>query len=130
MQPPSIDTRELSRAQDAVAVKDPEHLIRFLVGSDLSYLVFHAPTLVRGLPWPTGVDALMQVIAAYNSERRLDDTGWATQSAQDAAVPVPITKDDRLFLGEIDDAIAQLQRLKNTIVRELVDRGAKPHAEW
>lgn len=124
---PEIDARELARAQERVAINDPQKLIQFLQGSDRTFLILHAPTLVRGLPWPSGVEALMQVIAAYNSERHTDPTGFVT----DEKVPggqlaeAPIFKDDRLWLDEIDAAINQLQRLKATHQKDLQRRGAR-----
>jgi hypothetical protein len=124
---PTVDARALARAQEAVAISDPEHLIRFLQGSDRTYLVFHAPTLVRGLPWPTGVDALMQVVHAYNSQRNVEKTGYVVdeQVAGGSAVGAPIFKDDRLWLDEIDNAIAQLQRLKAQHQADLKKRSAR-----
>jgi len=124
---PTIDASELVAAQDAVAIKSPQQLIQFLQGSDRTWLVFHAPTLVRGLPWPSGVDALMQVVHAYNSERRVEPTGYVVDEkvAGGQTAESPIYKDDRPFLDEIDAAINQLQRLKATHQQDLSRRKAR-----
>ena len=123
---PELSSALLADAQDRVAMKTPQHLTQFLQSSDRTFLILHAPTLVRGLPWPQGVEALLQVIDAYTSERRLQDTGFFVDetlpNGEKARVPVP--KDDRLHLDEIDEAILQLKRLRVVTLAELKRKGA------
>ena len=60
----------LTKEQIDTAMKSPEHLRGWLEASGRRWLVFDGIELIKALPWPAGVDALMQIIAAYRDERR------------------------------------------------------------
>jgi hypothetical protein len=53
----------------AIAIKDAGHLKRWLVESGRQWVVLKSPDLIDALPWPDGVDILMQVIEAYRQHR-------------------------------------------------------------
>lgn len=53
----------------ATAIKDPGHLKRWLQESGRQWIVLKSSDLIDALPWPDGVDILMQVIEAYRQHR-------------------------------------------------------------
>jgi len=125
----TIDANELAQAQAAVAMSSPQKLCEWLERSDRTYLVLHAPTLVRALPWPQGPEWLVTAIDAYTRDRRQEETGWVAPGIQSKpnapAGEGPVYKDDRLFLDEIDAAIAQLSRLRESVETDLAKKGAR-----
>lgn len=66
---------ELSEEQMRTAMKDQGHLKKWLVESGRKWIVLNGDHLVDALPWPTGVEAFMQVIACYRDHRAALDTG-------------------------------------------------------
>lgn len=109
----SIDPSALKLAQERVSIKDPEHLQRWLDASGRQYLVFRATELVTALPWPSGCEALMQVIAAYAAHRATIPSGrYEVQEdpLSGEAVQIPIFKSDLPEVEELDRAIRFLTR--------------------
>ena len=53
----------------ATAIKDPAHLKRWLLETGRAWVVLKTGDLIDALPWPAGVDALMQIIEAYRQHR-------------------------------------------------------------
>lgn len=126
-----LDPAHLAIAQQRTAMKDPKHLRQFLLSSDRRFLVFNALDMVDALPWPDGHAALIQCVAAYNHARAAELNGLATKSrvndprtGSPALLEVKMTKHELLEPEEIDEAILQLQRLKNQILDERKKRGA------
>jgi len=67
--------------------------------------------LIEALPWPTGVEAFMQVVMAYRDHRRTIDSG-RTEPVEDPdtheVIAVPVYKDEGLEVEELDRAIRYL----------------------
>lgn len=108
------------------AIKDKEHLKRWLRAGDRQYLVIDAVEMVDALPWPDGVDSLMQLIDCYKQHRSVTSTGLA-EVMDGVAEPVAVMRDDRLTPDEVDAAIAQLLRHKTALLEEYSRRGLVEH---
>lgn len=126
-----LDPAMLAIAQQRTAMRDPEHLRRFLLQSDRKYLVLNALDMVEALPWPDGHDALIQCVTAYNHERQARPSGWVVE--EEVADPlrggrrkveIKLMQHELLEPEEIDEAIAQLQRLKTQVESERKRQGA------
>lgn len=101
------DPTKLTEAQQNTAIKDPEHLKRWLAATGRRYLVLNTFDLVDGLPWPDGVAAFMQCIDAYRDHRR----GMAitrTIVVNGVEREEPSQKDEFLEIEELDRAIRML----------------------
>lgn len=111
-----VDTRvPLTPEQIQTAMKSPEHLREWLDASGRRWLVFDGVELVKALPWPHGVEAFMQVIAAYRDERRTVWTGKMEKFKGKNAVTgeeidqeVKVMKGEHLEVEELDRAIRYL----------------------
>ena len=57
-------------AQANIAIADPAHLKRWLQETGRRFLVMRTDDLVDSLPWPHGVEALIQIIEAYKQRRQ------------------------------------------------------------
>jgi len=66
---------ERSEAAMRTAMASPEKLKEWLNASGRTWLVLNGVQLVDSLPWPTGVNAFMEVIAAYRDHRSAIPTG-------------------------------------------------------
>ena len=66
---------ERSEAAMRVALGSPEKMKAWLQASKRTWLIFNAPQMVDALPWPDGVHALMQIVAAYRDLRSTIPTG-------------------------------------------------------
>jgi len=113
----SLSDQEKFERLERVAIASPEHLKRWLHDTDRRWLVFDALELVDSLPFPSGVDSLIQLIACYRDHRRVIPTGRT--ELQDnpetgVAIEVPVTKGEALEVDELDLAIrylvAQIQK--------------------
>lgn len=98
------------------AMQSPEQLKRWLRQSNRQYLIFDALDLVEALPWPAGVEALQQLIAAYRDHRRTIPTSKLEvihdpQTNTDKEVRV--MKDETLELGELRLLQLHINRLIN-----------------
>ena len=96
-----------------IALKDPEHLKRWLQETGRRWMVLDSVDLVDALPWPDGVDALIQILACYRDHRQGRSSG-RTEKMKDPIlgrqVEVPIMKTDVLEIEEMDRAIRHLIR--------------------
>ncbi len=102
-------TEKLSVEQIRTAIKDPKHLKQWLAETDRKFLIFDTADLIDGLPWPDGVDALLQIIAAYRDQRRTIPSGRTeVQKHQGHNINVALMKDENLEIEEIDRAIRDL----------------------
>ena len=88
--------------EEAVAMASPDHLKEWLIKSKRRYLVIDAIELVDSLPWPEGVEALMQIINVYRQHRAGIPTG--NTEVIDGAT-VAIMKGEGLEPSEIMEAI-------------------------
>ena len=99
---------ELSEAQIRTAMKSKEHLKRWVHESGRQWFLLNGDHLVDALPWPSGVEALMQVFACYRDHRAALDTG-ETQLVEHAItkemVETPLFYPETLTLTEMDRAI-------------------------
>lgn len=116
--------------ESSTAIQSPAHLKRWLEQSGRRFLIMRTDDLVDALPWPHGVDALIQIVEAYRQHRLTQpvEHGPCPHLARHEAVKqeykgvcplcrnknevVTRSKDDRLELDEIRDARAFLQLLE------------------
>lgn len=106
---------ELSQEQINTAMKDPEHLKKWLQESKRRWMTFNTKDLIAALPWPTGAQALAEIISVYRDHRRTIDTGRVEVrkvrdevTGQEVEVDVPIFKDEILEIEELDRAIRHM----------------------
>jgi len=114
---PQMLAQELAAAQMRVAMKSVEHLCEWLEASNRRWLVFDALELVKSLPWPNGVEALMQIIACYRDHRAAQASGRTEElkhSLTGELSKVPIMKGDQLEIEELDRAIRYLIGIAST----------------
>lgn len=102
-----ITMEEMSQRLIRTSLKDPEHLKKWLDESNRRYLVFDSLDLVDSLPFPAGIDSLMQLIACYRDHRATKPSGRAEKSSLVSGedVEIPIMKTDVLEVEELDRAI-------------------------
>lgn len=102
-----LTMEETSKRLLRVSIKDPEHLKRWLDESGRRYLIFDSMDLVDSLPFPAGIEQLMELIACYRDQRVTIPSG-RTEKQKDMLGKeqlIPITKTDVLEIEEIDRAI-------------------------
>ena len=98
------EVEERARRLFNVSVKSPDHLKRWLAATDRRWLVFDALALVDSLPWPAGLDMLIQVIACYRDHRRTLPSGryeLQKDPTLDQEVRIPIMRDEFLEIEEM-----------------------------
>ena len=91
-----------------VAMKEPGHLKKWLQESGRRWLVFDSLELVDSLPFPDGLDTLMQIIACYRDHRRAIPSGGFEEMPDPTLgqkVRVPLMKDENLEVAEMDRLI-------------------------
>jgi uncharacterized small protein (DUF1192 family) len=97
-------------AKDRVAVQTPAHLKRWLSASGRKYLIFKTDDLIDALPWPAGVETLMQIVREYDLQRQQIDSGQTELMLTDAGeAVVAVSKTQLLERDEINECIEQLQ---------------------
>lgn len=109
-----------SEAAMRVAMQSPQQLRKWLHESGRRWLVFDALELVEALPWPHGVQNLIDTIACYRDHRAAipSTTGAMVEQKDPHADPskprmiqVPVTKPETLESAELEQCIAYLQSL-------------------
>ena len=102
-----LTTKEISERLLRVSIKDPEHLKQWLDESGRRYLVFDSMDLVDSLPFPDGIEYLMQVIACYRDHRVTKQSGRVEiqKDMLGKEQQIPIMKSDILEAEEIDRVI-------------------------
>jgi SAM-dependent MidA family methyltransferase len=103
--------RTLSQEQLNTAMRSPTHLKQWLEATHRRWLVFNAMELMDALPWPSGVEAFMQVVMAYRDHRRTIDSGrteLVEEPLTGEQVEVPVCKDENLEVEELDRALRYL----------------------
>jgi hypothetical protein len=101
----------LSQEQLNTAMKSPAHLKQWLKATHRRWLVFNAIELMDALPWPSGIEAFMQVVMTYRDHRRTIDSGrteLVEEPLTGEKVEVPVCKDEGLEVEELDRAIRYL----------------------
>lgn len=106
---------KLSKEQINTAMKDPEHLKRWLMESDRRWLVFSTKDLMEALPYPGGQQALAEIISIYRDHRRTIPAGRTEKqkhinevTSQEVEVEIPVYKDETLEIEELDRVIRYL----------------------
>lgn len=109
----------LERAMKA-AMASPEHMKLWLQESGRRWLVFDALELIDALPWPGGVQEIMDLISIYTNQRHKMTSGrMEKQEVMNQVVDVPIFKSARLELPELD-----------RVIRFLVAQAVKWDPSW
>jgi len=106
-----MTSQERSEAQMRVAMQSPEHLKRWLEASGRRWLVLDAMALVEALPWPAGVEAFLQIVAAYRDHRAVQPSGRLEvifNPVTKERVKVPQMKEETLEVEELDRVIRYL----------------------
>lgn len=102
---PSVKTltpEERIQASLRVAMSSSEKLIAWMEASGRTWIVFNSRQLIEALPWPEGVSAFAQIIAAYRDHRSTIPTG-DTETIDGVVVPKYHT--ETLTVTELDRAI-------------------------
>jgi hypothetical protein len=107
--------KDLSKEQINTAMKDPNHLKKWLQESKRNWMVFNTKDLINSMPWPAGAQALAEIVSMYRDHRRAIATGRVEVQKQrddvtdqEVDVEVPIYKDETLEIEELDRAIRHL----------------------
>lgn len=106
--PESAAALQRERAMKA-AMASPEHLKLWMQESGRRWMVFDGVSLVDAMPWPGGVQEVMDVIQLYAQHRRSIPSGrFEKQEVMGQVVDVEIFKTEKLELAELDRAIRYL----------------------
>lgn len=96
-----------------VSIQSADQLKAWLEKSGRRWLIFDALGLVDSLPFPEGVDTLIQIIACYRDHRSVQPSG-RTETITDPTlgkkIQAPIFKGELLEIEELDRAIRYLIR--------------------
>jgi hypothetical protein len=105
-----------------VAMTCPKHLKAWLHETGRRWLIFDALELVDSLPFPEGVDSLIQLIACYRDHRRAIATGRfesCTDPVLGVPVDIPVGKGEGLEVEEMEQVVKY-------VIRQIVER----HPGW
>jgi hypothetical protein len=108
----SLSAEERIQASLRTAMASPEKLIQWLEASGRSCVVFNARQLVEALPWPEGVSAFAQIVAAYRDHRSTIPTG---ETETIAGKVVDKFHTEALTVTELDRAIRYLISQASTL---------------
>ena len=110
---PGLSVKEQSERLLRVSLADADQLKAWLEKSGRKWLIFDAIALVDALPFPDGVDTLIQVIACYRDYRSTQPSG-RTERIKDPTfgkvIEAPIYKGEMLEVEELDRVIRYLVR--------------------
>lgn len=118
---PGLSLQEQSERLLRVSLSSPEQLKEWLEKSGRKWLVFNALELVDALPFPDGVDTLIQVIACYRDYRSTLPNGETikyTDPTLGNVVDRPLYKGEMLGVDELDRVIRYL-------IRQITDKNPK-----
>ena len=107
---------------DRVAMKDPNHLKKWLEKTGRKWVIFDALDLVDSLPWPDGVDEFGRVVACYTNHRRSipsNRTEIQHDPIEGKDIEVTIYKTDVLEKEECD-----------RLIRHLIKEQSERFPEW
>lgn len=103
-----LDEDEIALRLFNVSIKSPDHLKQWLAETGRRWLVIDALQLVEALPWPDGLDSLIQIIACYRDHRRTIPSGRTevqTDPTLGEEVTVPVMCEDTLEVPEMEAVI-------------------------
>jgi len=106
-----LTREEVAKALENVALKDKEHLKRWLVDSGRKYLVLDSVHLVDSLPFPEGIQLLQSMLNCYREYRRGIPTGDKAREKNPIDGTdcfVDIMHEEVLSVSELDLAIRYL----------------------
>ena len=107
----NMSQEERVLAQQNVAMKSPEHMLEWLEKSGRKWLVLRSDHLVKALPWPDGVEFLIQILHAYRHHRLTIPSG-RTEIQKDPitnmSIEIPVMLGETLEIEELDRAIRHL----------------------
>lgn len=104
---------ERAAARDRVAMESPDHLRRWLRETGREWLALNSMDLVRSLPWPHGVESLVQILACYREYRATQPTDRTERQVEPSLgteIEVPVMRGEALEADELDQAIHYLVR--------------------
>lgn len=105
-----LSPEEIQKRQQAVAMKQAEHMKRWLLASNRRYFIFKATDLHDALEplWPEGHIQLQNFVNIYAMHRMgipSGDTEMQQNPVTGEAVPVPLMKLETLTVPEMDRCI-------------------------
>lgn len=111
--------KELAQAQQNVAIKDPDHLKRW-IAEQRPFLIFVGDDLMESLKpfWPTCQEELQRIVnqyMAFRMNRPTGDVRLEKEPITGKQIEVTLYKDDTLTLTELD-------RLVRWGVRQILDQ--------
>lgn len=107
----TLTAAEVRRRQIATSMKSPEHLMQWLTESGHGWLVMRTDELVKSLPWPGGVETVIDLVNLYTDYRRTIDSGRRELQKEPVTgeqVEVVVYKDQDLEVEELDRVIRWL----------------------
>lgn len=102
---------EQLEALDRISISNPDHLKEWLAKTGRQFVVFKSDDLVDALPWPFGVGAFMEIVAAYRDHRAVQETGRFEDQIDPRTgktVRLSIYKGECLEIEELDRCIRYL----------------------
>ncbi len=106
-----MSLEEQSQRLFRISIKNAGQLKAWLEKTGRTWLVFNAMELVDSLPFPDGLDTLIQIIACYRDHRRTLPSGRTEKQTDEMLgeeIDVPVMKDELLEVAELDRAIRYL----------------------
>lgn len=94
------ETPVMTEAQTRTAMKDPDHLKKWLAKTGRTFMVFKSVDLVDALVFPAGHQILQQMIHHYGEQRSVQASEIVTKDGA-----VHLAKDELLQPGETLEAI-------------------------
>lgn len=105
----------LTPEQVATAMKSPDHLRAWVEASGRRWLVLDGVEFTKALPFPHGVEAFMDMLAAYRDERRAVWTGRLEKyvgknelTGDKIDTELRVMKGEHLEVEELDRAVRYL----------------------
>ncbi len=107
----TMTTEDLKKAQESTAMRDINHLRRWLAQSDREFLIFFSKDLLDALAFePNALLLFQQLVQCYTQHRMAIayDTRREFNPDVNAEIEVVVCKDDRLTIAEKDRLIRKL----------------------
>lgn len=126
-----MDVKDMTEEQIRVAMASPDHLKRFFRARGQRFLVFCMEDLIDAGPWPQQVELIQALVFSYEGHRRAIPSGMEER----VSVPtlgasvmqsVPVMKDGRLTVREIDLLVDDLMRDRQEMLAEGKRKGHQP----
>lgn len=119
-----MDVKDMTEEQMRVAMASPEHLKRFFQARGQRFLVFRMEDLIDAGPWPQQVELIQALVFSYEGHRRAHPSGMeerftvTSPTGERVQQTVPVMKDGRLTVREIDLLVDDLMRLRQEALAE------------